>query len=272
MLRGSNLQKKNCQKYDIFEILSVLGYPKWHKWGQKNAIWWELVRKNFRVSNHQLSSKKIRFIQHDTLFFVIICQIYALFSLIFGQLYEGKLHYKSTRHFTTKYRKIIFFVSNKSYDIGLPCNTTYFTTTITSYAVEGVAIVFLHPVEYSPEDFRCIDMIIFSIWIIKDFRRFLLKFIYSDHGNNHNFLIYEDTSPIFCISHTKTFLLTAPELIYAGLLLSQITSIWNYGQVVLWSPSILIHIIKSLFVTNKVVVPLKIFFASVFQHVKFIHI
>ena len=42
--------------------------------------------------------------------------------------------------------KSYFFVSNKSYDIGLSCNNTYFTTTITSYAVEGVAIVFLHPV------------------------------------------------------------------------------------------------------------------------------
>ena len=80
-------------------------------------------------------------------FFVINCQFYAHFLLIFGQFYKENHHCKNVCQIKTKHRKIIFFVSNKSYDIGLSCNNTYFTTTITSYAVEGVAIVFFHPVQ-----------------------------------------------------------------------------------------------------------------------------
>ena len=145
MLKGSNLPRSD-KKYDIFEILSVQAIQNGINGGKRMQFDENQLENNFRVSNHQLSSKKLPSFNMTRHFFVIICQIYALFSVIFGQFYEEKHHYKSTRHFTTKYRKIIFFVSNKSYDIGHSCNNSYFTPTITSYAVEGVAIVFCHPV------------------------------------------------------------------------------------------------------------------------------
>ena len=83
-----------------------------------------------------LSTFQANFKGHDE-FFVINCQLYAQFLLFFVQFYEKNHHYKNVCQIKTKHRKIIFFVSNKSYDIGLSCNNTYFTTTITSYAVEG---------------------------------------------------------------------------------------------------------------------------------------